>query len=125
MFDSGYELPFMNGTVVPDQDYDIVGNTYTNMPNIASGKLTIIQFNQNNLTTPAGTPVNIVAFTVTGQTTYPFAYTIDAFNLYANGVLLTQTTDYNTGTGNYVLTNTPTNSTTVLQQQTYASAGAA
>ena len=46
-FESGYELPFMNGTVVPDQDYDIVGNTYTNLPSTATGKLVIIQFSGN------------------------------------------------------------------------------
>ena len=124
-FDSGYELPFMNGTVVPDQDYDIVGNTYTNMPSSSTGLLTIIQFNQNNTTTPVGSPVNIVAFTVSGQTTYPFVYTADALNIYANGVLLVPISDYNSGAGNYTLTATPNNNTTVLQQQSYARAGAA
>jgi hypothetical protein len=124
-FDSGYELPFMNGTVVPDQDYDIVGNTYTNMPSTSTGLLTIIQFNQNNTTTPVGTPINIVAFTVSGQTTYPFVYTADALNIYANGVLLVPISDYNSGTNNYTLTHTPNNNTTVLQQQSFARAGAA
>ena len=124
-FNSGYELPYMNGTVVPDQDYDIVGNTYTNMPNIASGKLTIIQFSANNLTTPTGTPVNIIAFTASGQATYPFSFTANALNLYANGVLLIENLDYNIGSSNYTLTITPNNNTTVLQQQTFASAGAA
>ena len=124
-FNSGYELPYMNGTVVPDQDYDIVGNTYTNMPNIASGKLTIIQFSANNLTTPTGTPVNIIAFTASGQATYPFSFTANSLNLYANGVLLIKDLDYNIGSSNYTLTITPNNNTTVLQQQTFASAGAA
>jgi hypothetical protein len=124
-FNSGYELPFMNGTVVPDQDYDIVSNTYTNMPSSSTGLLTIIQFNQNNTTTPAGSPVNIVAFTVSGQTTYPFVFTADALNIYANGVLLVPISDYNSGSGNYTLTATPNNNTTVLQQQSFARAGAA
>ena len=124
-FNSGYELPFFNGTVVPDQDYDIVGNTYTNMPNIADGRLSIIQFDQNNTTTPVGTPVNVIAFTVIGQDTYSFSYTSGAFNLYENGVLLVNPTDYTKITGQYTLTTIPDNSISVLQQQTYARAGAA
>jgi len=124
-FNSGYELPFFNGTVVPDQDYDIVGNTYTNMPNIADGRLSIIQFDQNNTTTPTGTPVNIIAFTTIGQDTYSFSYTSGAFNLYQNGVLLVNPTDYTKITGQYTLTTIPDNSISVLQQQTYARAGAA
>jgi hypothetical protein len=66
-FESGYEIPFMNGTIVPDQDYDIVGNTYTNFPSTATGKLVIIQFSGNNTTTPTGTPVNSIAFTNVGD----------------------------------------------------------
>jgi hypothetical protein len=124
-FNSGYELPFMNGTVVPDQDYDIVGNTYTNMPNIADGRLSIIQFSANNTTTPTGTPVNVIAFTTIGQDTYSFSYTSGAFNLYQNGVLLVNPTDYTKVTGQYTLTTIPDNSISVLQQQTYARAGAA
>lgn len=124
-FDSGYELPFFNGTVVPDQDYDIVGNTYTNMPSTATGHLSIIQFNQNNLTTPVGTPVNVIIFTEAGVDTYAFTFTANALDLYANGVLLVNTLDYNIGTNNYTLTSVPDNSMTVLQQQTLARAGAA
>jgi len=63
--------------------------------------------------------------TVSGQTTYPFVYTADALNIYANGVLLVPISDYNSGAGNYTLTATPNNNTTVLQQQSYARAGAA
>ena len=125
-FLSGYELPFMNGTVVPDQDYDIVSNTYTNLPNTTSGTLSIIQFSANNTTTPTGTPVNSPVFSVIGQDTYEFNYTIDAFNLYGNGVLLVDPDDYTTGiTGQYTLTTVPDTNITVLQQQTYARAGAA
>jgi hypothetical protein len=124
-FNSGYELPFFNGTVVPDQDYDIVGNTYSNMPNTADGHLSIIQFDQNNTTTPVGTPVNIIAFTTIGQDTYSFSYTSGAFNLYENGVLLVDSSDYTKVTGQYTLTTIPDNSISVLQQQSYARAGAA
>ena len=122
---SGYELPFMNGTVVPDQDYDIVNNTYTNLPSTATGKLVIIQFSGNNTTTPTGTPVNIITFTNIGQTNYSFSFTSGALNIYANGVLYKGSVDYTSTTGSYTLTNTPNNNITVLQQQSFARAGAA
>lgn len=124
-FESGYELPFMNGTVVPDQDYDIVGNTYTNLPSTATGKLVIIQFSANNTTTPTGTPVNIPVFTTSGQASYSFNYTSGALNIYANGVLYKTGVDYTTATNSYTLANTPDNNTTVLQQQSFARVGAA
>ncbi len=122
---SGYELPFMNGTIVPDQDYDIVSNTYTNLPSTATGKLVIIQFSGNNTTTPTGTPVNIITFTNIGQTNYSFSFTSGALNIYANGVLYEGSVDYTSTTGSYTLTNTPNNNITVLQQQSFARAGAA
>ena len=122
---SGFELPFMNGTVVPDQDYDIVNNTYTNLPSTATGKLVIIQFSGNNTTTPTGTPVNIITFTNIGQTNYSFSFTSGALNIYANGVLYEGSVDYTSTTGSYTLTNTPNNNITVLQQQSFARAGAA
>ena len=123
-FDSGYELPFYNGTVVPDQDYDIVGNTYTNIPAISSGLLTIIQFSGNNTTTPTGTPQNVVTFTSVGQTYYSFNFTSGALGIYANGVLYETGVDYTTSTNSYNLTNSPTESF-IIQQQTFARAGAA
>jgi hypothetical protein len=124
-FESGYEIPFMNGTIVPDQDYDIVGNTYTNFPSTATGKLVIIQFSGNNTTTPTGTPVNIIAFTNNGQASYSFNFTSGALNIYANGVLYKTGVDYTTATNSYTLANTPNNNITVLQQQSFARAGAA
>lgn len=123
-FNSGYELPFLNGTVVPDQDYDIVGNTYTNMPAVSSGLLTIIQFSGNNTTTPTGTMQNVIAYTTIGQTYYSFNYTSGALGIYANGVLYEGSVDYTTSTNSYTLTNSPTSSF-ILQQQTFARAGAA
>jgi hypothetical protein len=124
-FNSGFELPFMNGTVVPDKDYDISGNSYTNMPALTTGKLTIIQFNQNNLTAVVGTPVNIITNTVIGQTTYSFNFTPYTLNLYANGLLFIENLDYNTGTNSYTLANTPIDNITVLQQQSFSRDGAA
>ena len=123
-FQSGYELPFFNGTIVPDQDYDIAGNTYTNMPATASGLLTFIQFSSNNLTTPTGSPQNVVTYTTIGQTSYSFNYTSGSLGLYANGVLYEGGVDYTTSTNSYNLTNNPTQSF-IIQQQTFARAGAA
>jgi hypothetical protein len=63
-------------------------------------------------------------YTVSGQAIYSFTYNPLSFNLYANGVLLVQSSDYTTATGNYTFTTTPTNSTTALVQQTFARQGA-
>jgi hypothetical protein len=123
-FLSGYELPFYNGTIVPDQDYDIVGNTYTINPSVSSGLLTIIQFSANNTTTPTGTPQNVITFTTIGQTFYSFNFTNGALGIYANGVLYEGGVDYTTSTNSYTLTNSPTESF-IIQQQTFARAGAA
>jgi len=121
---SGYELLFLNGTIVNEQDYDIIDQTITNFPSIANGLLTVIQWSPNNLGVPNGDPVNIVQNTVIGQTTYSFGYQANAFNLYSNGALQVQGTDYTTGTGNYFLSNTPDTVTTVMVQQTFARTGA-
>jgi hypothetical protein len=123
-FNSGYELPFYNGTIVPDSDFDVVGNTYTITPSISSGLLTVIQFSANNTTTPTGTPQNVITFTSTGQTFYSFNFTSGALGIYANGVLYEGGVDYTTSTNSYTLTNSPTQSF-IIQQQTFARAGAA
>jgi hypothetical protein len=121
---SGYELLFLNGTVVNEQDYNIVDQTITDFPNTTTGKLTIIQWSANNLTVPNGDPVNVIANTVIGQTTYSFAYDVNAFNLYNNGVLLLQGTDYTTATNTYALANSPTTALNLLLQQTFSRTGA-
>ena len=121
---SGYELLFLNGAVLMDQDYDIIGGSIVNMPSVANGLLTVIQWTPNNLTTPNGDPVNVVTNTVIGQTSYSFSYTTDAFNLFQNGVLQFAGTDYTTVTGGYTLANSPTNNSDLLLQQTFARTGA-
>ena len=121
---SGYELLFLNGTVVNEQDYNIVDQTITDFPNTTTGKLTIIQWSANNLTVPNGDPVNVIANTVIGQTTYSFSYDVNAFNLYNNGVLLLQGTDYTTATNTYALANSPTTVLNLLLQQTFSRTGA-
>ena len=122
-FNDGYELLFLNGTVVNAQDYNLTGQNLSFIQNV-SGDLEVIQWSANNLTVANGTPTNVDAYTVIGQTIYPFSYNINAFNLYNNGVLQVQATDYNTGTGSYTLTTAPTTILNILVQQTFARTGA-
>lgn len=121
---SGYELLFLNGTVVNDQDYDIVGQTILNFPDLVTGRLTIIQWSNNNLNIQNGTPINVVTNSVIGQDTYPFSYVEDALNIYQNGVLLDADTDYTAGFGEYTLAETPTDVNQILLQQTFNRTGA-
>jgi hypothetical protein len=120
---TGFELLFLNGTVVNAQDYDISGQDITFIDN-TSGDLQIIQWTPNNLGVANGTPVNVDAFTVIGQTIYPFSFNVNAFNLFGNGVLYKQGTDFTTSTGSYTLTNSPTTITNIMVQQTFARTGA-
>ena len=122
---SGYELLFLNGTIMPDQDYDIVMGNITNFPHALTGKMTVIQWSPNNLGVPNGTPVNISINTIIGQSTYSFSYTTGALNIFMNGLLLLLGTDYTSGVNNYTLTNTPTTVLNNIVEQTFARAGAA
>jgi hypothetical protein len=121
---SGYEFIFINGTVLNELDYSITDQTISDFPSNLTGKMTIIQWSPDNLNQPNGFPTNIVAFTVVGQTVYSYSYDTNAFNLYSNGVILLQETDYTTATGTFVLANTPTTTSTVMVQQTFARTGA-
>jgi hypothetical protein len=121
---SGYEFLFLNGMVVVDQDYDIVGQTIQNFPDLVTGKLTIIQWSNSNLNIPNGTPINVAINTVTGQDTYPFSFIADALNIYQNGVLLDADTDYTAGFGEYTLSEVPFDSNQILLQQTFNRTGA-
>lgn len=121
---SAYELPFLNGTVMNEQDYDISSGAITNFPASATGKMTIIQFSANNLTTPTGTISNVVAYASSGVITYSFNFNPLSFALYINGCLMKNNTDYTTGTNNYTLT-ANTNGSSIMQQQTLSSVGAA
>jgi hypothetical protein len=119
----GTELLFLNGTVVNQNDYNISGQDITFLPGNTTGLLQIVQWSPNNLSVPNGTPVNTVTNSIIGQTTYSFAYDPFAFNLYENGVLLLESTDFAIGSGTYTLANTPTISSNLLQQ-TFARTGA-
>ena len=120
---TGFELLFLNGAIVNAQDYDISGQDITFIGN-ASGNLEILQWTPNNLGVANGTPVNVDAFTIIGQTIYPFNYNINAFNLFSNGVLFKQATDYTTSTGSYTLSTAPLTNITIMVQQTFARTGA-
>lgn len=121
---TGLELLFLNGTIVNAQDYDISGQTINFIDN-ATGELQVIQWSLNNLGVANGTPVNIDAFTVIGQTIYPFSYNLNAVNIYNNGIKLIQGADFTTATGTYTLTITPDTITNILVQQTFDRTGAA
>jgi len=123
--ETGYELPFINGAAINANDYNLTGNTYVSLPNIMTGDLDIIQFTGNNVTLPTGNYVNVVVFTSIGQVAYTFNSIANALNIFANGALLVNGTDYTNTTSTYTLNVTPTNNTTVLQQQTFARYGAA
>lgn len=120
---SGFEFLFVNGVQLSEIDYDIVDGVITNFPSTVTGTLTIIEWTANNLGQPNGTPVNVLAYTVSGQALYTFSYNANAFNIYENGVFLTQGTDFTTSTGTYTLVPTP-DGTNVLVQQTFARTGA-
>jgi hypothetical protein len=123
VYRSGYEKLFLNGTAVNDLDYDLT-TTLSFLQNV-SGLVTNIQFAENILTTPAGASQTGTTNTVVGTTNYSFSYDVNAFELYLNGTLLDQGTDYTTSTGVYALSYTPDTNSTVLQQTTYQRTGAA
>jgi hypothetical protein len=120
---SGNELLFLNGTVVNAQDYNISGQDIT-FASAVTGDMQVIQWTNNNLGVPNGTPVNVDIYTTIGQSTYPFAFDANAFNLWNNGALLLETVDYSVTTGYYTLTQTPTANTNILVQQTFNRTGA-
>ena len=124
-FNSGFELPYLNGTAVNDQDYDLVGNVFTNFPATSTGNLTIIQFAPSNSSAPIGSQSSTSTNTIVSQSIYPLSYTPAYFELYNNGALQVVGSDYTTGTGSYTLSVTPTTNLNLLQQQTFNGNGAA
>jgi len=120
---SGNELLFLNGTVINAQDYNIFGQTIS-FVNAVSGDLQIIQWTDNNLGVPNGTPSNTDTYTTIGQALYPFTFNPLAFNLYNNGVLLLETVDFSVTTGSYTLAQTPTSNLNILVEQSFNRTGA-
>lgn len=122
-FRSAYEKLFLNGTCVNDLDYDLTA-TLSFIQNV-TGLLTVVQFAENLLTTPAGGSSSVAINTVVGQSTYTYSYNTLAFELYGNGALQEQGSDYTTGTGSYTLSVAPTTNLTILQQTAYQRTDAA
>jgi hypothetical protein len=120
---SGYELLFLNGTVINAQDYNIAGQTIS-FNTAVSGDLQVIQWTNNNQSQPNGNPQNTTLYTIIGQATYPFTFNPLSFNLYNNGVLLLETVDYTVTTGSYTLSQTPTSTLNILVEQTFNRTGA-
>lgn len=122
-FMSGFEKLYLNGAAVNDIDYDLT-STLSFTQNV-SGLLTVIQFAPNILTTPVGAQVTVAVSTIAGQQSYAFSLNPSAFELYRNGPLQDQGTDYTAGSGSYLLADIPTTSNQILQQTTYNRTGAA
>jgi hypothetical protein len=123
-YHSGYEKLYINGISLSDTDYDLVAGALTNFPAAATGNLTSIQFNDNNQTTPIGGQTAVSTNTTVGVSTYNFTLNASAFELYYNGPLMVETSDYSVGSNSYTLANAPT-TTNVLLQTTYSRIGAA
>ena len=116
---------FVNGSIYNEIDYDITGGALNGFPDLVSGSMSVIQFAENSFSVPCSAVTNTLTTTVTGQTVYSFDHNTDAFQLYANGAMLTDAVDFTENPTTYTLAITPTNSYTILQQQTFARAGAA
>lgn len=104
---SGNELLFLNGTVVNENDYNIIGQTITDFPNPVTGRLVVVMFKDANTGQAVGGINNVVSNPIIGQPTYLFDFNAATFNLFSNGVLYYRGTgfDYQTGTGSYTLAN--------------------
>ena len=126
---NGFEFIFVNGVQFSEIDYDIDLNTsaINGFPSALTGRLSIIQFSPNNLAVPASNIANTPAYSVSGQSTYPFQSNPLSMEVYANGCLLTKGSgyDYTAASAAYVLTTPFNNNVTLLNQQTFARMGAA
>ena len=126
---NGFESIYINGSQISEIDYNInlTTNAIEGFPSAATGRMTIIMYAPNNLAVPASNIANTVAYTTSGQTTYPFASNPLAMEIYANGCLLTKGSgyDYTASAANYILTTAFNNNSTLLNQQTFARMGAA
>jgi len=121
---SGFELLYLNGVLLTDQDYDIFDQTITNFSAPISGFLTVIQWNASNLGTPIGNALTQTFNGNAGQFSFTFSLNSAAFHAFLSGVLLTFNSDYLIGTGFFSLVNNP-NVAIVVTGQSFSSAGAA
>ena len=116
---TGFELVFVNGCSMTALDYNITDGTISALPDTTTGKLTIIQFNENNLGIPCSGYGNSLITTIEGTATYGYAHNPLAFQIYGNGALFAEGYDYTETDSTYTLSETPNNSYTLLQQQTF------
>ena len=126
-FRNGFEMIYLNGCNFSEIDYDLSEKTITGFPSSATGKMTFIMFAENSFGVPASNVTNTTAYSVAGETSYPFASNPLSMEVYANGALLAKGSglDYTASESSYTLTTAfPTNST-LLNQQTFARIGAA
>lgn len=126
---NGFEFIFVNGVQFSEIDYNVNINTNAvdGFPAAVTGRFTVIQFTQNNLSVPASNISNTQAYSTSGQTTYPFQSNPLAMEVYANGCLLTKGSgyDYTASANNFILSTAFNNNVTLLNQQTFARIGAA
>ena len=124
---SGYEQIYVNGSQFNEIDYDITGNTFTGFPAQVNGNFTVILWNQNNLGVPCSNVINTVTYSVAGTLAYTFSNNPSSMEIYANGALLIKGSgyDYTATSTNWILATAFANNLTLLNQQTFASDGAA
>lgn len=122
---SGFEMVFINGIYMTALDYNITAGDINTLPDVTNGKITIIQFNENNLGVVCSGYSNTLTTTLDGIVDYGYAHDVLAFELYGNGALFARGYDFTDTESIYQLSQTPTNSYTLLQQQSFARNGAA
>ena len=79
----------------------------------------IKQFNENNLTIPCSGYGNSLATTLESITDYGYAHNPLAFEIYGNGAMFARGYDFTDTDSVYTLSETPNNSYTLLQQQSF------
>ena len=124
---NGFEYIFVNGVQYSEIDYNVSVTTSAidGFPSALTGRMSVIQFTPNNLAVPASNIANTQAYSVTGQSTYPFNSNPLSMEIYANGCLLTKGSDYTASAASWVLASPFGNNVTLLNQQTFARMGAA
>lgn len=124
---NGAESIYVNGCQINEIDYNVSGLAIDGFPAPLTGNLTVILYAPNNLNVPASNVVNTVAYSVTGQTAYTYTSNPLSMEVYANGVILAKGSgyDYTATSTNWILSSAFNNSSTLLNQQTFARDGAA
>jgi hypothetical protein len=125
---NGAEMIFVNGSAFNEIDYDLSGDGIINgFPSTLTGKLIVIQYNNNNLGVPCSNINNTIGYSVASQTSYIFDSNPLSIEIYANGCMLTKGSsyDYTATDANWFLVTAFDNNATLLNQQRFARIGAA